>query len=155
MQDQGSSRLSSPGFDEAHLLRGAAVVRAVLADHQWHPWGGEVVAACRDLTDGDWRRAASLAYRAMSEYLPNALDWRGPQGQREARLRMPVAEVQAVACPRCGAGAQEPCVRRGTKVPTVRPHEARQDLAAEAYEVELVWAQELGDGLDEALQRDD
>src|SRR5689334_18138691 len=98
-------------FDEADVLRAAAVIRDELDDYEDHLWK-DVIAAVGYVLDLRAATAGDLAWRAMNEHFQEAPTvWTGPRGARVVRRRPSLETVLTVACPRCDAPAGERCVK--------------------------------------------
>lgn len=127
---EASTRRTSPVFDEADLLRAAALILRELDDRRPHPWA-DVIEAARDLTeDGSRKAAGSLVYSALTTYLGDVpMIWTGAKGERTLALR-PAPEIAlSMSCPRCDAPVGAPCTH-STGSPKRWPHDERERVSA-------------------------
>jgi hypothetical protein len=119
-------------IDEADLLRTAAAIKSLLSDGQLHPWR-DCTDLARDHTGGNWRQAADLAFKALTQLIDAPCVWAGDKGTRLIALVQPGA-VDGVPCPTCSAPAGQACVKVNSagKTPKAWPHEARERAAVGA-----------------------
>lgn len=120
-------------FDEADVLRAAALIVDELADRRPHAWK-DVAAVVGDLLPGgnDRWAALDLAWAGLTGPMrPVDVVWVGAPGRRAVALAPTHEEAQAVPCPTCGAALGTSCVRAGGRAQLRNAHEDRQVAVVE------------------------